>query len=498
MVTAPRHLRPRPHAQADGQSYQDSRTAAFRPSRPIRQSRSTALRTVLDRVKNKCSLGRACFAIALVLMALLIASGRLPISLAVTLSTTLVGLVVLFTLDSRARFLLVFFINACLLVVGPRFFGAIDLAVLGSLTALLAAALGVLFSKMPRSQAKGHLRSGARLNPSLLALVCFGGIAFISTVANAQPLIVLLPWLNGLALTLLVSLVPSSSLPSFSLARRAIIVAGLVTVAFDLVLLATGKAMNVGPFNSGRFLGSVGDYELLAEFYGALILIALTAVFFENDRRWQAIAVLLLIPSSFVLVATESRGPIVLLCVIGPLLIATSILLFRAAAGRIFRTSLVIAITVVASLGTLATTPLFERLMSTQFGGSVELTLNRAGVWDYFTHLPEFIQLGPAGNGFEYPYESIGTYPHSLYLWLLWSAGWLGLGFFVVFICIELSRLAAGVAGRSSAALSAAAVLAFVLTDQIKIEAARNSATVSFLWVVIAMAVLAGRERKVS
>lgn len=439
-----------------------------------------------------------CAVVGVLLLAVLVASGRMPLVSAVGLSVALVGLVVVFTMNIQARFLLLFFINACLLVAKPRFFGEIDLAVVGSLVAVLAAALAASFDSRAQVQAADYFRAKAKLSTSQFALIGFAGLALISTLANAQPLMVLLPWLNGVTLTLLVSRTSSSSLPSFTIVRRAVLVAGLVTVAYDLLLLGSGKALNVGLFNAGRFLGSVGDYELLAEFYGALILISLTAVFFDPSRRWQIVAGLLLVPSCLVLVATESRGPIVVLCVIAPLLIGLSALLFRESAGRIFRISLLIVITIAASMGTLAGTPLFERLMSTQLGGTVDSTLNRAGVWDYFTQLPEFVQLGPAGNGFEYPYESIGTYPHSLYLWLLWSGGWVGLSFFVIFICLELGKLARGVGVRSSASLSAAAVLAFVLTDEIKIEAARNSATVSFLWVVIAMAVIARREQRKS
>ncbi|TSE14714.1 hypothetical protein B1A87_000945 [Arthrobacter sp. KBS0703] len=422
----------------------------------------------------------------------------MPLVMAAGLSVGLLGLVVLFTMNSQARFLLLFFVNACLLVVKPRFFGEIDLAVVGSLVAVLAAALAVKFNGSSQVQTTDYFRTRAKLSTSQFALIGFAGLAFISTLANAQPLMVLLPWLNGAILTLFVSRTAPSGLPSFTLVRRTVLVAGLVTVAYDLLLLGSGKAMNVGPFNAGRFLGSVGDYELLAEYYGALILIAITAAFFDPSRRWQMLAGILLVPSSLVLIATESRGPIVILCVITPLLVGMSALLFRESAGRIFRISVAAAVAIAASIGALAATPLFERLMSTQLGGSVDSTLNRAGVWDYFTQLPEFVRLGPAGNGFEYPYESIGTYPHSLYLWLLWSGGWVGLAFFVVFVCLELGKLTRGVVTRSSASLSAAAVLAFVLTDEIKIEAARNSATVSFLWFVIAMAVLARREQRES
>lgn len=503
MVMAPRRLRSKVPDQTDDRRNREAGPVGPAGPRWRRQRRAEGLSTSPKPPRRgvfnaESDTGRLCAGVGVLLLAMLITSGRVPLVAAVGLSVALVGTVVLFTMSIRARFQLLFFINACLLAPKPRFFGEIDVVVVGSLVTVLAAALAVSLDGRVQGQAADHIRTRSRLSTSQFALVGFAGLAFISTLANAQPLIVLLPWLNGVILTLLVSRASSSILPSFTIVRRTVLVAGLVTVAYDLLLLASGKAMNVGPFNAGRFLGSIGDYELLAEFYGALIIISLTAAFFDPSRRWQIFAVLLLVPSCLVLLATESRGPIVILCVIAPLLIGASALLFRESTGRIFRISLAIIITIAASMGTLAATPLFERLMSTQLGGSIDSTLNRAGVWDYFTQLPEFVQLGPAGNGFEYPYESIGTYPHSLYLWLLWSGGWVGLGFFVVFVCLELGKLTRGVVARNSASLSAAAVLVFVLADEVKIEAARNSATISFLWVIIAMAVLSRREQRQS
>lgn len=426
----------------------------------------------------------------------LIVLGRVPLMLAAGASVALAGLAVLATLRSQSKFMWMFFLNACFLVVPQREFSGTDLVVLLSLATALLIACGISSNNRSFAVTAVAAAENRFFGLMLWAIVGFATIAFTSTVSNSQSVLVLLPWLNGIALAILISSAPSFQLPSFMNARRAILVGGGIASLYDLYLLGTGRALNVGPFNSGRFTGSLGDYELLAEFYGVIILLGLTAVIFEDSPRWRLLAASLIVPSFIILLATQSRGPVVILCAVAPALALTSAVTFRHLARKVFFLFATLSLIIFSFFSALSVLPVFARLSSVQFEGSVESTLNRAGVWGYFTQLPRFIDAGLIGNGFHYPYEEIGTYPHSIYLWLLWSGGTLGLIAFVLLISLLLFKLFRGIFLHHSASLSAAAVLTYIFLDEIKIEAARTSASVSFLWVALSLALLASREQR--
>lgn len=421
--------------------------------------------------------------------------GRIPLMLAAGASLAMAGLFVLATMSNRPKLVFMFFLNACFLIVPQRELDGTDLIVLLSLLTALLTAFGLAASQ--RADTATVTTTPTIRNFGMQSvLIGFAIMSIISTLSNSQSVLILLPWLNGVFLGLLICSAPSSQLPSFSTARRAILAGGGLAAIYDLYLLGSGRAVNLGPFNAGRFTGSLGDYELLAEFYGAMILLGLTAIFFDNCRRWRLAAAVLLLPSFIILLATQSRGPIVILCVVGPILALVSAVQFRKSTGKIFAVTSVLAAIIYFSIGTLSTLPLFERLSSIQFEGSIESTLNRAGVWGYFTQLPGFVDAGLIGNGFYYPYEEIGTYPHSIYLWLLWSGGIVGLVFFALFVLLLLFKLLVGISLRHPASLSAAAVVLYLLLDEVKIEAARTSASVCFLWVALSLALLASREQR--
>jgi hypothetical protein len=431
---------------------------------------------------------------AVLVLPFLVIWGQISLFLTAALSVGLVGILVLATIQTRPKLMFMFFLNACLLVVARRDVGGVDAAaLLSSLTALLVA-----FNFASNKPTPGVTPSSANRNFDLTQylLIGFAVLSIISTLANGQSLIAVVPWISGVVFTLLISRVPFSQLPSFSSARRAILAGGAVAATYDLYLLGTGKALNLGPFNAGRFVGSLGDYELLAEFYGAVILLALTAIFFDQSRAWRAAAGVLILPSFLIMVATQSRGPIILLCAVVPVLILISFFQFRESAGKILAVVVIVALGLGSIVGTLSATPLIERFSAIQLGGSIETTINRAGVWDYFSQLPRFVNLSWVGNGFDYPYAEIGTFPHSLYLWLLWSGGPVLLVCFGLLACTLLGRLCGGIVFRHSGSLSAAAVVVYILLDEVKIEAARTSPTVTFLWAFLSLAVLASREQR--
>jgi len=421
---------------------------------------------------------------------------RIPLMLAAGCSLAVAAVVVLATMGNRPKILFLFFLNSCLLVVAQRDAGGIDFIVLLSLLTALLTGFGLASIKHARDTTLGPVLGDSYFGAVQYTLVGFAVLSVISTISNSQSIISLLSWVNGLTFAFLTCRAQASQLPSFSTARRAILVGGALAVTYDLYLLSTGRALNVGTFNSGRFVGSLGDYELLAEFYGALILLCLTAIFFDDSRRWRVASYVLIVPSFVILFATQSRGPIVILCAVAPILALISAFQFRESAGKILAIFGGLAVVVFISIGTLSATPLFERLSSIQLEGSIESTLNRAGVWDYFTQLPRFVDSGLTGNGFDYPYEEIGTYPHSLYLWLLWSGGILILVCFGLLISLILCKLLRGIFVRQSASLSAAAIILYILLDEIKIEAARTSPSVCFLWVVLSLTILASREQR--
>lgn len=429
-------------------------------------------------------------------LAYLVAWGRIPLTLAAGSSVGLAGILVLATISNRSKLMSMFFLNACLLVA-QRDVGGVDLAALLSLLIMLLAAFGLASKKQHFGDATlGSTAGGTHIDAVRYLLIGFGVLSIISTLVNSQSIISLVPWINGVTFALLICRAPFSQLPSFASARRATLVGGAVAVVYDLYLLGSGRAMNVGTFNAGRFNGSLGDYELLAEFYGAMILLALTAIFFDKSRMWRMSSAVLIVPSFVILLATQSRGPIVVLCVVVPILVLISAFQFRESVGKILAVVGGMATTLGAFVGTLSASPIFERFSSINLDGSFEGILNRAGVWDYFTQLPRFVDSGLTGNGFDYPYDEIGTYPHSLYLWLLWSGGIVVLICFGLTASLLLARLLRGISFRHSASLSAAAIFVYILLDEIKIEAARTSPTVCFLWVIVSLAILASREQR--
>lgn len=79
---------------------------------------------------------------------------------------------------------------------------------------------------------------------------------------------------------------------------------------------------------------------------------------------------------------------------------------------------------------------------------------------------------------------------------LVW--GLISLTSFGLLVSILLCKLMRGIFLRHSASLSAAAIFVFMLLDEVKIEAARTSPTVGFLWVVLSLAILASREQRES
>jgi hypothetical protein len=431
-----------------------------------------------------------------VALASLLMWGRLPLALAAVSSLASAAIVVLATMRNRPKLMLMFLLNACVLVVPRRDVDGVDFIVLLSLLIALITAFGLVANKRTVDATVTTTPVDSNFGAVQFMLVGFVTWSVVSTLSNSQNLLSLMPWLNGVTLAFLVSCAPSSQLPSFSSVRRAVLVGGALAVTYDLYLLGTGRALNVGTFNAGRFVGSLGDYELVAEFYGAIILLCFTAVLFDSSGKWRIASAALVLPSFILLLATQSRGPVIILSAVLPLLSLTSAFLFRESVRKIVGVAGALVVAVLASIGTLSTLPLFTRLSSIQLDGGIESTLNRASVWDYFTQLPRFVQSGLVGNGFDYPYEQIGTFPHSLYLWLLWSGGVVALTFFGLLALLLMFKLFRGITLRRSASLSAAAIVVYILVDEIKIEAARTSPSVCFLWVVLSLAILASREQR--
>lgn len=447
---------------------------------------------------SKSSLGWTGIAVVGAVLACIVVLGRVSL-FTVTLCSLCAALVaVLITLTNRSRLIFLFFLNALFLVVPQRMENGVDVVVLLSAFTIVLTTFSLIFgyrSRLPKQIRNRRLQSSVLIS---LALVAFACSAIISTLAASEKLIALLPWLNGVALGLLVNSAGAMQLPPFASARRAVLAAGGAVGLYDIYLLASGRALNTGPFNAGRFTGSLGDYELLAEFYGAIILLCMTSLFFEQSRGWRVFAGVLVVPAFVLLMATQSRGPILTLGILAPAFAGVSIMRFRESAGKILGFVISIALVLYFAYGSLSSSPLFARLTSLQFDGGLDSTINRAGVWSYFTQMPSFANTGLVGNGFVFPYEEIGTYPHSIYLWLLWSGGALALCTFCLLVLALIFRLLCGVVVPHSASLSAAALIIYMLLDEIKIEAARNSASVSFLWMTLSLALLASREQRKS
>lgn len=245
-----------------------------------------------------------------------------------------------------------------------------------------------------------------------------------------------------------------------------------------------------------RARGTIGDYELLAEWFALVIPLQLYMVSYHPKYRLPYIIFLLF--STTGLVLTLTRGAVICL---GIGIIFFYILLIKRQHSN--RVGLVkfIAPLVLISGGFFFIIPQFMSFFSSRFAfikmRELSITsffdaINRGALWR--RHLPIIKDLTVFGHG---PYlpgslglRGIGSL-HSLYLTLLYQIGIVGLFAFLWFVAILFKRLMSAfrfVEDECKYALIAVctSVLLIFLIDEIKIEFVRTAPTSQFTLLIFA------------
>lgn len=302
-------------------------------------------------------------------------------------------------------------------------------------------------------------------------------IFVVSVIANPNSQVPK-SWLVPLMLVLFAAQKKSTTLPSANTAMLVLQTCLLVFLSSDSLLAVSGKAFLTGNlFNSGRFLGQLGDYEISAELYGLAAVIAMTSIATLPKEQPKTIYFAILTMSLALLALTQTRGPFIA----GGVSLISFLILRQRSRARAQRknllltlTSVVFSIFLIANIGQ----NLAARFANLDFENGFSRTINRAGVWGYFTSLGSFKNVPLLGNGLNYPYEEIGTYPHSLYLWLIWtlgyvlSSGLIGLAALLLIFLIRNYK-----ASRQFGGLCLVALLYF-LVDEAKIEFTRSDSAI--------------------
>lgn len=429
-------------------------------------------------------------ATVLALLGVVVQSGRLSLPAAAAATAVAACSVVAVTLSTRSLWNVLFFLLALNVTLPQRLIYSVDLVSFAALAVVLMIILRRRLDRPPESA----VRMGAGEAFLKATLGAFGAVLVLTGIINGVS-VDYVPWVIGIVVVGVVLSLPVSELPSARAIRRSVTIAMTVSLGWDLFFLATGRGFDVGTFNGGRFGGSINDYELLAEYYGAAIFLAMVAFTLERGWAWRALASLLAAGSVTVIIATQSRAPVLLLAVVIPVFLA-ALILARGYRLRGLVAASALAIAAIYAYETLAETTLFARIGQINFGADIDLatTLNRQSTWDYFSGLQSFRDTGLLGNGLSYPYEQIGTYPHSLYLWLAWSTGYLGVAAFLAFVSSIAVPLIKSAYRRNIDSLVVGLLGAYLLIDQIIIEAVRTPVMVSLVWAILAFAVIALRQ----
>jgi hypothetical protein len=222
--------------------------------------------------------------------------------------------------------------------------------------------------------------------------------------------------------------------------------------------------------SSQRFAGVLGDYELFAEMMaisGVLCVWLASRYWGIRLVLWAAGAMLCFAELLF----TGSRSAIFL--AVGGAVAA--FLAKGSVARRLAALSVSAVLGYVLSgviVGAMADSQLIARVLNIPREGSFSEMLNRGSVWLPFIH-SEHPFNSVLGYGLTYPYDQIGYYPHSLYLYLGYSLGWLGMVTFGVVLILCVGRIARGISAHQEIAYPLGLVLGIFVLNQIKIEFTR-------------------------
>lgn len=381
-------------------------------------------------------------------------------------------------------------------------FAALSDTALEAFKALALLGLALIFQLEGRSATPSapmaSPRSGASSRVVVVMLVALGiwvAAIGIGTATLTQGLLTLC----GVLATGMALVARKSESASVAVIGPAYIASAVLTMAGDLAMFVTGRGFDTGA-NAGRFSGSLGDYELLGQFYAIACVITLGLLILASRWWSRCLHLGVILVAVFLLLQTQSRSALLLA------LFGMSIILSLAASswkGRRSRASRTGALAVVGLpiivWPFVSELPIFERFDLIRFGEPLPVLFNRAFVWQYFPDLQSFQQASWHGNGLSYPYDSIGTYPHSLYLYLIWTVGWIGL---IVFVAALASLLVYAVRSRNRSIASpwthiVAVALSLSLLEQVKIEMTREPSSQALFWfIALALAASVGEISK--
>ncbi|MEI6793533.1 MAG: hypothetical protein WCK97_09935 [Actinomycetes bacterium] len=320
------------------------------------------------------------------------------------------------------------------------------------------------------------------------AVIAAPAAVVLSSIMNGESLLNCAPWIVAFVCAL--SIILSSRFGY--LRARAIPVILLIGFAIsatsDLLKYFTGTAFETKGLNAGRFLGGMGDYELLGEFYAVAIIIAL-ATLIHVRRLAVSILALYVIGLGLILIfATQSRSPIITLAIACPLVVIAPLV-----GNSVPRSRVAIIIAVGASIG-MALLPLISsskivgRLLEVSDKGDFARTLNRSSVWPRVVADPTFRTSGLFGNGPTGMFEWYGTFPHNLVLWTIWSLGIIGCIFVALLAATGISEIVQW-RKHNWVAVTLGLSLVALLVDQTVIEFPREGSMILF---VLALCALVG------
>lgn len=321
---------------------------------------------------------------------------------------------------------------------------------------------------------------------SLWTIIAATSAVIFSSIANGQSLSNSMPWFVAANIALVLFLSARRGYLEPSAIPVALLAGFAITATSDLRLYLRGTVEDTG-INAGRFVGGLGDYELLGEYYAVAIVIALATLIHARRLAASVLALYVIGLGLILLFATHSRSPVLLLAVACPLLLVVP------AIGRTAsRPRLVLIIGLTASLA-MVLAPLvsssntFTRLLAIVDRGDFVATINRSSVWPIVVSDPKFLSSGLFGNGPAGVYEWFGVWPHNLVLWTIWSLGILGCIFVALLVATAISGI---IHWRKSGWLTVALSFSLIvlIADQLVVEFPREGSMILFVLPLCALA----------
>lgn len=317
-------------------------------------------------------------------------------------------------------------------------------------------------------------RAHTFLRPAGAIALAAGSLTIVTvTRSSVQGLRISLPWFVGTALLIVgLAAVRRHLITAIDLIGP-LVVAQAAVAAWDVVqkrlayaplpgMAARSTAVLERGQYVNRFSGTLGDYELYGEItalcFSAAVALALTARSKRARAGWLAAA----IPLGTAMLASGTRGSVVIVAIA---LGTFSVLRRRWRNPAILIAAVVVFVTVSGTSTTLVRLGLVHR------GESLVQLLNRDSTWDQFFHMTRGDLWTAFGHGLSYPYHEIGTYPHSLPLYLLYAGGTVGTClFFGGALWVAASLLREAVVTRHESVIITCSVFIAFLADQVKIE----------------------------